>query len=348
MNQDVRVSVITVTFNAIGNGRRVFLEQNFRSVHRQTLEGVEHLVIDGGSTDGTVDLLRRYAKKGWIKYLSEPDEGIYDAMNKGLRMASGKYVAFLNSDDWWYNPVGLAESYAALERVQADFSFAPSYTTTAQGRPFQRVPTCIGSVLFKMPFCHQTMLTRRDRMLELGGFDIANFHNAADYDLILRLCLQGARFAYVPRNFTAYRDGGFSVKARAESLAESVKSLQMHYAMISPGFTQEAAARAFSDHILPTPVFEAALNAVSDDVREQVLAQRHRIENGSVSFDLGDYSNPVQVNDIDPLYPIPFMIRRHSLKVGGMPVLRVIDRTDARIIKLMGIPVFKRKRREIS
>ena len=343
MSAEVKVSVVTVTYNIVKNGRKDFLEQNFRSVRDQTLGGVEHVVVDGGSSDGTVDLLGRYAERGWITYISEPDKGIYDAMNKGLRMATGKYVVFLNSDDWWYHPDGLAESYAALERLQADFSYAPSYTTW-QERPCHKVFTCIGAVLMQMPFCHQTMLTRRDRMLELGGFDAANFRSAADYNFILKLCLRGARFAYVPRNFTAYRHGGFSAGDRETSVAECIKSLHSLYSALVPGFSREEASRAYLDHVLPMEVFDVALNAVSPELREQILSLSRRIEGNRVVFDLSDYSYPIRLCDIDPAYPIPFVIRQRVLKFGGVPLVRMIERTNARAVKLMGVTVFTRKK----
>ena len=95
------VSIITVTLNCLKDDRRDFLLQNFESVHRQTYGAVEHIVVDGASTDGTVEFLEEFRRKGWISYVSHKDHGIYDAMNEGHRLAKGEYVLVLNSDDWY-------------------------------------------------------------------------------------------------------------------------------------------------------------------------------------------------------------------------------------------------------
>ena len=89
------ISVITVSYNAVST-----IEQTILSVINQTYSNIEYIIIDGGSTDGTIDIIRRYEDK--IAYwVSEPDRGIYDAMNKGASKANGEYIAFLNSDDWY-------------------------------------------------------------------------------------------------------------------------------------------------------------------------------------------------------------------------------------------------------
>ena len=89
-------SIITITYNA-----ERWLEQTILSVLSQSYAGIEYIVIDGGSTDGTVEIIRRYAS-GIAYWTSEPDKGIYDAMNKGLQRATGDYVWFINAGDTFY------------------------------------------------------------------------------------------------------------------------------------------------------------------------------------------------------------------------------------------------------
>lgn len=207
----VLVTVVTVCFNLCASGRVAAMEQCLRSVHRQEYQEVEHLVIDGGSRDGTVEWLEQYAARGWIRFISEPDSGIYNAMNKGIRLARGKYVAFLNSDDYWHHRRAIAASVAALEESGAAFSYAPR-TIVREDGGFECVESaCLGVFPQLMPFCHQTMFTRREVLLACGGFDEAHYRSAADYDLVCRLLLGGESGAYVPLNFTSFRLGGYSV-----------------------------------------------------------------------------------------------------------------------------------------
>jgi glycosyltransferase involved in cell wall biosynthesis len=88
------ISIITIVYNGITT-----LEQTILSVINQTYKNSEYIIIDGGSTDSTVDIIKKY-EKHFAYWLSEPDKGIYNAMNKGIKLSSGKYIALLNSDDW--------------------------------------------------------------------------------------------------------------------------------------------------------------------------------------------------------------------------------------------------------
>ncbi len=127
------VTIVTVVFNLIKSGRKEFFEQNLKSVHDQTYGNIEHIIVDGASNDGTLDLIKEYADKGWIRYISEKDAGIYDAMNKGIREAKGKYLALLNSDDFYHNKQAVEKSVEALEKNNADFSYADAIKQTEEG-----------------------------------------------------------------------------------------------------------------------------------------------------------------------------------------------------------------------
>ena len=214
------VTVITVCFNLVSNGRSAHFEQCLLSVNLQDYPHMEHLVIDGGSQDGTLELLQKYAARGWIRYVSEPDSGIYDAMNKGIRLARGKYVVFLNSDDYWHHRRAVSASVAALEQGNAAFSYAPRTIVQEDGAFMCAESPALGAFLQLMPFCHQTMFTRRELLLAYGGFDAAQYRSAADYDLVFRLLLGGESGVFVPLNFTSFRLGGYSVACEEVSLRE--------------------------------------------------------------------------------------------------------------------------------
>lgn len=95
--EEVKISVITVCYNAVDT-----LEKTIQSVLEQTYHNIEYIIIDGGSTDGTVEIIHRYVD--YLAYwVSEPDRGIYDAMNKGIERATGEWVNFMNAGDYFYN-----------------------------------------------------------------------------------------------------------------------------------------------------------------------------------------------------------------------------------------------------
>lgn len=206
------VTVVTVCFNLLKNERRSCFAQCLSSVQRQDYPNIEHLVIDGASQDGTVGMLREYEQKGYLRLISEPDSGIYDAMNKGIRQARGKYVVFLNSDDFWHDEKAVSASVEALERTDAAFSYAPRTIVREDGSFLCTESAALGVFPCLMPFCHQTMFTRRDVLQQMQGFDSLRYRSAADYELVLRILLNGFRGVYVPLNFTSFRLGGFSAE----------------------------------------------------------------------------------------------------------------------------------------
>lgn len=206
------VTVVTIVFNAIKGGRKEFLRQSLDSVQRQTGVPIEHLIIDGASKDGTLEFLKDYKNPNIpIRLLSEPDKGIYDAMNKGLWLAKGKYVIFLNSDDYYSNPRGLHESVKCLEESGCDFSYAPVQILDDNGQIIDHA-NChpnINYIFVNMEFSHQSMMHRRDSLLAIHGFDL-RYRSAADYDSVLRLIFTGHRACYVPCSFVVFRLGGYS------------------------------------------------------------------------------------------------------------------------------------------
>lgn len=202
MKNNVLVSVVTITYNLIKAKREKFIRQCIECVKNQTYPLVEHIIIDGASTDGTLEIFKEYSH---LKVFSEPDTGIYNAMNKGVEHASGKYVVFLNSDDYWQDNRAIEASVDALETNSADFSYAPcSYLDENNNFVGYLYPT-METFFAWMPFCHQTMFTKT----ELVKFD-ESFKSAGDFDFVLKLILSGAKGIYVPLNFTTFRWIGMS------------------------------------------------------------------------------------------------------------------------------------------
>lgn len=204
------VTIITTTYNIIESKRKDFFIKSIESIHNQTYNNIEHIIIDGGSTDGTLDIIKEYFDKGYINsYISEPDEGIYDAFNKGIKIANGKYIAFLNSDDYYHDTKGIEQTVKYLEKTQADYSYAPCLTKNEEDKITKYFDTNLYRVFTQIPFMQLTMFTKKDVLLDEGLFDFS-FKIAADYDLFLKLILNKRKAVYVPYVFATFRSGGVS------------------------------------------------------------------------------------------------------------------------------------------
>ena len=205
------ISIITV----VRNGEQ-YLEQTIRSVLNQTYENIEHIIVDGGSADGTLDIIRRFENR--IAYwMSEPDEGIYHAMNKGSRIASGDYALYLNADDYLYRNDSIEQAlrfgldgnewpllivgkviYAAKDKLFRDWVYPTSESQIHRYNPPHQA-TLIGLPIYKQVFYNH--------FLKLRG----------DYDFWAALRLQGLfQFKYVDSTISVFRLGGVSNNAKKE------------------------------------------------------------------------------------------------------------------------------------
>lgn len=229
------VTIVTITFNLIKNGREKTFRQCLESVHNQTYKNIEHIVIDGASADGTIDLIREYSKNGWVKYISESDSGIYNAMNKGIKMAKGKYIAFLNSDDFYHNIDAVKLSVLALEKNNADFSYAKFIMINEENHTKEVVKWGVEKFLYTMPFGHPTMFTKTSVIRSEKGFD-ETYKVVADYDLIIRLILKDYRGVYIDTDIASYRYGGVCciVNYSDEIAQVYIKNYSCFYEFLNP------------------------------------------------------------------------------------------------------------------
>ncbi len=181
----VTISIITVCYNA----ERV-IEQTIRSVLEQTYPCIEYLIIDGASTDGTEALVRPYSEQGVLRWYSEPDGGIYDAMNKGVQKATGDYLYFLNAGDTLFDP-GVIERMAAHCRTsRAEVLYGSITYVHPDGHTEQRVysKSCGSLIYYLTGDCinHQAVLAHRT-CFEYARFDTEHYRICADRDWMLRL-----------------------------------------------------------------------------------------------------------------------------------------------------------------
>jgi len=203
----VLISAVTVCYNAERT-----IAHSLRSVADQAFGQLEHVVIDGGSTDGTVDVVRRHGERV-STLVSERDGGIYDAMNRGLRCAKGEFVLFLNADDQYADRECVADLARALgasgaDSAYGDIAYVRAGAALTRVRRWKSGPYLRGAFARGWAPPHPTFLARRDRLLEIGGFDL-RYRLASDFDLMMR-ALDGAGMtaAYVPRELVLMRVGG--------------------------------------------------------------------------------------------------------------------------------------------
>jgi len=214
------ISVITAVFNA-----RDTIADALDSVLAQTHPGVQSVVIDGGSTDGTGEILERYRTR-LATLVVEPDKGIYDALNKGIRAATGDVVGFLHADDVFASPDALSQVAAAfddprVDAVYGDLVYVSRDDVRRVIRHWRAGDWTPGSLRRGWMPPHPTFYVRRAVYERLGAFDL-RYGIAADYDCMLRfLAVAQIRTAYVPATLVRMRVGGVSNRSLQNIIRKS-------------------------------------------------------------------------------------------------------------------------------
>ena len=196
------ITIITVVYNG-----EKYLEETIQSVINQTYPNVEYIIIDGGSTDGTLDIIKKYEDS--IDYwVSEKDNGIYDAMNKGLRAALGDYVAILNSDDF-YEPDAVKKSISCILDKGSDYSIANVKFAENQTKIKPIYPLKEGKIYQEMPYPHVSAFISSKIYKDIGLFD-TDFKIAGDHDSAIRIHLKGYHACYLDEVIANLHIGGIS------------------------------------------------------------------------------------------------------------------------------------------
>ena len=213
----MKISIITATFNS---GKTLI--DTIESVLNQSYQDIEYIIIDGASKDNTLDIIRQYEPcfKGRIKWLSEPDNGIYDAMNKGLALATGDVVGILNSDDFFTSPdvinrIADVFNDRKIDAVYGDIHFVRDSDLTKcvryySSQGFRRWKMRLGF----MP-AHPSFYCRKGIYERVGFFD-CSFKIAADFEILLRMIfVNRIRTRYIPMDCVTMRSGGASTSGLA-------------------------------------------------------------------------------------------------------------------------------------
>lgn len=218
----MKITVITVCYNSADT-----IEQTIQSVLNQTYEDKEYIIIDGGSIDGTLDIIRKYAQQ-LAYWHSEPDRGLYDAMNKGITYATGDVIAFLNSDDWYED--GILEKVDRYFRQKDTDILGGSIHLILNDRIVSkaRVGKAPEDIRVRMIYLHPALFAKRVIFDQIGKFDL-QYKIAADYDWVLRAYLAGFFIVAVEDVFTNFRDGGTSMVNLFDTVNE-VRKIALSYA----------------------------------------------------------------------------------------------------------------------
>lgn len=204
------ISIITPCKNIIAEGRAEFFKEMMATLEAQTFQDFEHIVVDGDSKDGTAALLREYLARGLIdRLISEKDNNVHEAMNKGIKLAKGEFIHVMNSDNYFATPYFFERSLKALQTADVDFTHADRSIAKRAGGPTTIKRGDERVAFFRMPFRYQTMLIRRAVYDEIGPFD-EKYVIAGDYKLMMQMLLAGKRGYYFPEIFICSLDGGIT------------------------------------------------------------------------------------------------------------------------------------------
>jgi len=221
------VSVVTAAYNAVST-----IQRCCESVTGQDYAPLEHLVVDGGSTDGTVEVLRKYG----VRYESAPDAGVYDGLSKGVRMARGEFVHILDADDWYAHPSVLSSVVAAMTAHDWDVCHARAAHVTASDRVVRVFGRDLDKrrLLKKMRVAYPTVVVRRAVYERYGAFSVG-FQVAADYEFLLRIW-DRVRVGFLDDILVHVAIGGISTRPEnvVRSYRESMAAAVIHGAHPAP------------------------------------------------------------------------------------------------------------------
>lgn len=205
----MKISIITVCYNSSDT-----IRDTIESVLSQSYNDIEYIVVDGGSKDGTVEIISEFGGR-ISKFISEPDQGIYDAMNKGVMVATGDFVGILNSDDVFAdsevvkNLVCYLKDNPNIDASYADLVFVLRKQTNVVTRKYSSLSFSPWKIRFGFMIPHPTFYARRHLFNTLGAYKLG-YRVSADFELMARFFSQGVKMARYPSVMVKMREGGIS------------------------------------------------------------------------------------------------------------------------------------------
>ena len=194
------ISVVTICYNAKND-----LEKTILSVLSQTYQDIEYIIIDGGSTDGTVDIIHKYSERLFY-WISEPDKGIYDAMNKGMDRATGSWINFMNAGDTFCDNEVIKNIFGYNDLSDYSVIYGDCYVSKLNQLQYLKASS-MKKVHVRMPFCHQSSFIRKTRL----RFSI-DLKIAADYQMIYEYYRMNgiSSFLYISKPISVFDATGIS------------------------------------------------------------------------------------------------------------------------------------------
>ena len=230
----MKISIITITYNSAKT-----LQRALESVQSQTYKDIEHIIVDGASDDGTMEIIRAYATGHKnVRWVSEKDDGIYNALNKGIRMATGDVIGFLHSDDVLNSSDSIEQIANAFAHSKADVVYGDLQYCRGEKIVRRWKSNAFNPCALKYGWMppHPTVYVRREVYQQVGEYD-EWFSIAADYDMMLRIFKTGYKTHYIPSVLVSMETGGASnrsTRARLSKTQEDCIALRKNH--VGAGF----------------------------------------------------------------------------------------------------------------
>lgn len=231
VNNNPKISVITVSYNCVDT-----IEETILSVINQTYTNVEYIIIDGGSNDGTIEVVRKHQDKidNWV---SEPDGGIYDAMNKAINLAKGDYIIFMNAGDIFYNESVIEKVFSSDKIINQEIIYGSVVLNKKEGE-IELKPGNLDEFWKGSRFCHQSVFISLP-LHKKFPYNL-KYKIAADYNFFNIMYINKKRFLYLDFPFSKVAMGGISDIGRIKLIKENLeilndKRLKVYYYYIVQG-----------------------------------------------------------------------------------------------------------------
>ncbi|MCI4642361.1 MAG: glycosyltransferase [Flavobacteriaceae bacterium] len=229
----MKISIITISFNAT-----VTIEKTLQSVANQSYKNIEHIIVDGGSSDSTLDICHSYSHVS--KIISEPDKGVYDAFNKGLKLATGNVVGFLNADDVFFNENAVQEIVNAFSANKTDIVYGNLDYVNEEGKVVRNwisKPYEKGLVKKAWMPAHPTYYCKKEVYDRLGGYN-DSFKIGGDFELCLRfLEVHEVPSFYLNKKLVKMLVGGISnsgLKSKWTIYKEELRAFRLNKISVNP------------------------------------------------------------------------------------------------------------------